>query len=528
MKNDLGRFEDNLGSYENIFGVDSSSESVPSSLSKTSLLPGFSQIGKESEEYLKRIRMRHVEEILAQKEREKRRRKVLVDQQRAQRDLGEAKQEDMLMGVLVRQSQQERKIAAQLMHARHEKDVIIQNRIFREKQYAERRQKDFEDFLDREAELSIKLKEDYQQQAQAEKQRREQIHKAKMEARYNKHYQFCQSVLFQIIDLSTKVGEYRELTDNLLPSKLMREWISLLLAGEPLYSETKASDGDIEVREYLQNMEMEETATVEEDQKETILDEEDFEEYAECRGVWNLSESSGIIKDNNILSFIVRRLQLITSPPEPPAPKPVFPVFPIKAAFIGKCFTGKSTIASMLADTFGVTVLHIDTLVNDAVMAYNIRETVATQITSKAESKGTEDGRRVTMARRRSTMLMLKGEEIPDEPEGELSTRAKLGSLAHASLVEGQGVEDVVLVKLMAEAIRNINCDPEKKGGWLMDDFPRTAAQAQALEKELTGYDPAPASNESDKRKKEGKQKQKRKVSLSSQTLLKKTKMLDL
>eukprot|EP01135_Chromosphaera_perkinsii_P000517 Nk52_evm11s106 gene=Nk52_evmTU11s106 len=516
VKEDLGKFENTLRSYSNAFKVDGESTGKCSGgKGNEQFLPELSKIGKETKEYLERIRMRHVEEILAQKEREKRRRKVLVDQQRAQKDLGEAKQEDILMGVLVRQSQQERKIAAQLMHARHEKDVIIQNRIFREKQYAERRQKDFADFLDREAELSIKLKKDYEEKAVAEKERRDQLHRSRLEAKYNKHYSFCRSVLLQIVDLTTKVGEYRELTDNLLPSKLMREWTALLLAGEPLYSESKSKDSEMDVKEYIQSMEDDELGPVEVEEKQVILDNEDFEEYSECKGDWASSEGAGYIKDNQVLSFIVNRLQLITCPPEPPAPKPVFPAFPIRAAFIGKCFSGKSTIANMLINTFGLKVLSIDVLVKEAVMAYNIRETEDLNVlTSEATSKGTEDGRRVTMARRRSTMLMLKGEDTGSNTEAELSSRAKLGLLCHSSLVEGKEVEDEVLVKLMAEAIRNINCDHEQKGGWVMDDFPRTAAQAQALEKELTGYDPTPTSNENDKKKKGGKTKAKKKGQL--------------
>lgn len=51
----------------------------------------------------------------------------------------------------MRQSQQERRIAVQLMHVRHEKEVLRQNRIFREKQYEERRLKEFREALDKEA-----------------------------------------------------------------------------------------------------------------------------------------------------------------------------------------------------------------------------------------------------------------------------------------------------------------------------------------------------------------------------------------
>lgn len=57
----------------------------------------------------------------------------------------------MLVNRLMRQSQQERRIAVQLLQARHEKEVIRKNRIIREKQYEDRRLKDFVDALNREA-----------------------------------------------------------------------------------------------------------------------------------------------------------------------------------------------------------------------------------------------------------------------------------------------------------------------------------------------------------------------------------------
>ena len=57
----------------------------------------------------------------------------------------------MLVNRLMRQSQQERRIAVQLLQARHEKDVIRKNRLIREKQDEERRLKEFEDALNKEA-----------------------------------------------------------------------------------------------------------------------------------------------------------------------------------------------------------------------------------------------------------------------------------------------------------------------------------------------------------------------------------------
>lgn len=57
----------------------------------------------------------------------------------------------MLVNRLMRQSQQERRIAVQLLQTRHEKEIIRRNRILREQMYEERRLKDFEEALNREA-----------------------------------------------------------------------------------------------------------------------------------------------------------------------------------------------------------------------------------------------------------------------------------------------------------------------------------------------------------------------------------------
>jgi len=51
---------------------------------------------------------------------------------------------------LLRQSQFERRIAVELLHARHEKDVIRENRIVKEREILLKREKEFQDALDKE------------------------------------------------------------------------------------------------------------------------------------------------------------------------------------------------------------------------------------------------------------------------------------------------------------------------------------------------------------------------------------------
>ena len=63
----------------------------------------------------------------------------------------EAVREEDLVNRLMRQSQMERRIAVHLMHIRNEKETIKENRMELEKQFTERRLKDFQQALDREA-----------------------------------------------------------------------------------------------------------------------------------------------------------------------------------------------------------------------------------------------------------------------------------------------------------------------------------------------------------------------------------------
>jgi len=66
------------------------------------------------------------------------------------------------------------------------------------------------------------------------------------------------------------------------------------------------------------------------------------------------------------------------------------------------------------------------------------------------------------------------------EAEPEEGSAAALGSRAAAILQEGGTLPDEVTVPLLVEAIRGI--DPVSYSGFVLDGFPRTAAQAKMLE----------------------------------------------
>ena len=55
---------------------------------------------------------------------------------------------------------------------------------------------------------------EYIEQTQKDQELHHRIMAEKAQARYRKHYDMCGNVLSDVVDFSTKVAEYRELTNK--------------------------------------------------------------------------------------------------------------------------------------------------------------------------------------------------------------------------------------------------------------------------------------------------------------------------
>ncbi|XP_071117594.1 sperm flagellar protein 2-like [Haliotis cracherodii] len=494
-----------------------------------------------NDDYIGKIRKRLHEDSNARQEREKRRRKVLVDQMKSHESQEEARREEMMVNRLMRQSQQERRIAVQLLQARHEKEVIRTNRITREKQYEERRLRDFEDALDKEAELARLSKLEYMEQTKKDKELHDQIAAQRAADRYKKHYDICSDVVNQVVDFASKVAEYRELTNGLLPPKLMREWTAVFVAGQPLFEPSPVEGAELTPEQIL------------EEERQQLLDEGDFMEYKNMIGEWQPPEGSEQTeppKDNAVLGHIIHRLFNLVHPPSPPPPPPEFPPFPVRACILGKVFSGKTTCITKLAAEHRLQVLIVDELVDEAVEAHKAGETIqlpaegegeekiehtptdqaalgapgdpatvsATPLDNVPQEMPTPQPEGLQSAPSADVTAADKptpSEESPDkpaevplsEPQADMakpaskrsssrskevgppkpqpSNRAKLGSKALKYLKRGKPVDDQVIVDVLVEVIRRV---PEGTG-WVIDGFPQTYNQAKMLEKALTGFD---------------------------------------
>ncbi|NXP09274.1 SPEF2 protein, partial [Thinocorus orbignyianus] len=446
------------------------------------------------DEYISKIQTRLKEDTFAREQREKRRRKMLMEQLIAHEAEEEAHREEQLIYRLMRQSQQERRIAVQLMHVRHEKETLRQNRIFREKQYEERRLKELQEALDREAALAKQEKIDYEEQIVKERECHEKIAVERAQARYKKHYSICWEVINQIIDLSTKVGEYRLLTNNRIPLKLMLDWKELFFTGKPIYEQASIQPlPDEPSQEQLVEL-----------NKMNLLDEKDYDDYKSMTGEWCPTEENSENKpplNNNILGHVLRRLMEIFYPPKPKSSLPVFPPFPIKGCILGKLFSGKTTCVKFIEKVCNIQVLSVDTLVHEAIQAFLRNEMKSEHYvsTQKAETSGKQNEVRVfseplspltlpffttdLINKRNDTGLSHLNSESQND---RLSVRAQLGAASQKLLKKGKSIPDELLIDILLEAIKQT--PPEK--GWILDGFPMTIDQAKLFEKTYRGVDP--------------------------------------
>ena len=98
--------------------------------------PSMAEMSSESEEYLRSVRERRKNEELARQERDRRRRRGIIDQLNAQAEMEAKKRSEMLNSKLIKMSCSERKIAESLYQALASKAQFIETRRQRDEQCA--------------------------------------------------------------------------------------------------------------------------------------------------------------------------------------------------------------------------------------------------------------------------------------------------------------------------------------------------------------------------------------------------------
>ena len=426
-------------------------------------LPSGERTRQEAAQYVAQVKQKKETEMIARKEREQRRRKVMLDQAIGQQQMEEKRREELLLAKLLRKSSEERSMTDRIMRIREEKEQIRRNRIVRDAMFAERRERDFRESLERDAAVHARKLDEYRRAAEREKERLEEAERGRMEAKKKKHTVFCRNVVDEILHLVHRTCAFRADNQELVPMPIMREWKELFLAGvtlEVVDEEQAALEEDLAAGQLLASR---------------VLDDVELDNYIDSQADWpRPTEEDGDV-DNVLLGDMVDTLNDIVHPPPPPPVVPELPTFPLKACIVGKTYAGKSILAERLAANYQLTVLDPESVVADALQAAEKGETEPA-VVGEAEAKAAGDE--------------AAGDEVA-EAAPVPTARAVLGAQVAELLRGGKPVPEALLAQLIAEAIKRIDVRSasNRQKGWILDGYPRTLEQSQLLEKELTGFE---------------------------------------
>uniref|UniRef100_A0A3B3ZGQ2 Calponin-homology (CH) domain-containing protein n=1 Tax=Periophthalmus magnuspinnatus TaxID=409849 RepID=A0A3B3ZGQ2_9GOBI len=217
-------------------------------------------------EYIEQIRQRLKEDAFTQKQRERRAVQFVVEKSKAQKAEQDAQIEESLVKHLTRQTKMEKRLVSQLLQIRSQKEMLIKNNLPRQQQFQQRREKDFEEALDREAALARQERLEHAAEVQRNLDMCNKLVAERKQKKNMKHFSICKEILEQIVDLATKAGDYHLLNSSIIPEKQMKEWKEFLLCGLPLY-ET--------VHEEEDNMQLNPVELLKQDE----LNKLDYEEY---------------------------------------------------------------------------------------------------------------------------------------------------------------------------------------------------------------------------------------------------------
>ncbi|GLC51118.1 hypothetical protein PLESTB_000467700 [Pleodorina starrii] len=481
--------------------------------------------------YMRGVKEARAEDIASKREREARRRKMVVEQQAAAATAERKAQLDALVSALQRQSAEEQRLAARLWQVSQEKEVMRENRLLRERQYAERRERDWEETLRREAEMHRSMREAYEAEAALEMEAWRAAQAARAEAKAAKHAAFAREVAYQLVGLAERAAEYRLATGNLVPRREWRQWLALFAAGDPQLGLPPPPPGtDAAVQE----------AAAAETAKR--LGRALVGDYLVCSGDW--LREQGPIGHDELLGQVVGELAILARGPPPQPELPAIENLPLRLAVVGAPFSGKTTVAQDLAKKYRLLLLNPEALVADAMAAAQAHEAAVAAAEAAAAAPpprtptSAQGSRPLTPASPASATAAAAaaaaggdGADAVDAGPPQPSVKAQLGAQIAAALQAGGDVPDEVLVRLVVQGMKDaaewsppVQPDPKVKGkgagakagaapasgkaaaaaaaaaaqaqaagneprGFVVDGFPRTAAQAVMLERLLTGLD---------------------------------------
>ena len=414
------------------------------------MLPDSAFWNNTKNEYMNTVKARVSEEAAARKEREKKRKKLLLERQKLQYETALDRRKNIVLTALNRKSNQEEKISTRLSQLQKENRSIRENRDYLDKQNEERSQADFDLSLKQEGDMQKRRLTHYRDEVADGQSRWKATKENSLKEKRKRREAFARDLAYQLVGLAGKVVEYREVTSAKVPVKEYSQWVAMITSG--------ISSDDAILRP--------DDAAEETDEIQKALDMSTLNDYLSNKGEWNLECDCEL--NQGLVSLIT---ELSEDVDLGKAEGTDSLGFDLKIAVAGGLASGKSMLSRQLAEVFKLSIIDVDKLVSSAVSKASEAEAAASETTEG------QDGD-----------TAAKDADDVASPEKELIA---VGAGLKELMEKGQDVPDEQLVKLIMMEISTLKSTQAETGiqGFVLDGFPSTRNQAALLEKMTTGLD---------------------------------------
>ena len=483
--------------------------------------------------------------------REKRRRRFITEREEAQVADFHLRAAEHLRDQLSRNCIAEESMLSTLNLVSRHRAMMTDNRSFRQTQYKMRADVDGEESLKRDnAHLEV-ARAAYAEELDAQVARYGMSLEARACAQRTRNEELCLETLYRVVDLALEVAAFRRFapaapetaseeksaatseeeaeekakekavsSDDpamgpLVPALAWQDMKRVFVGGLPLIMLDGALSSE---RVWGQTSSLKLKSAAEETEEAVaaaavavpgLLDGSDFTDYVQGQYPWKDEGVDTVVSDAlaaeapgtddplgpgvipyYALGEVVINARLVAEPlPEPPPP-PVVPKFDMRLCFCGKSFSGKSEQAYLIADRYSLKAINTEAMLSEAIDV--ARDVQFGRLSEDDLEAATFITKELAVMGQMALGCLMRGQVVPDEVYARLVVAAvhrvqQENNEMAAEKVAAEpatGAED-------GEAVEAVEQEPAKKlwKGWVVEDFPETAAQAALLEKLLSGYD---------------------------------------
>ncbi|XP_026744794.1 uncharacterized protein LOC113506139 [Trichoplusia ni] len=147
----------------------------------------------------------------------------------------ESKLDTELAKKVMKLSQFEKQMCTQIMETKQQARNLVKNRVQAEKEFADQREQQFNQFLDNVKEqIQLEVTEiDFEKQRQAMLHKR--LYGEKMKRKRQHYYEICYDTVLSLIDYATKYAYFTKLLEDDIPEHFIHEWKTLYYKQQPIF-----------------------------------------------------------------------------------------------------------------------------------------------------------------------------------------------------------------------------------------------------------------------------------------------------